>query len=89
MNFLIYLIKKTMMLSQFNYSILLILFICSVSKVQSTISTTKYYENSKFLNNLKKEDEFKTELIPYEINKLPNDSSFISEKNRKILIIFT
>ncbi len=78
-----------MMLSQFNYSILLILFICSVSKVQSTISTTKYYENSKFLNNLKKEDEFKTELIPYEINKLPNDSSFISEKNRKILIIFT
>jgi hypothetical protein len=78
-----------MMLSQFNYSILLILFICSVSKVQSAISTTKYYENSKFLNNLKKEDEFKTELIPYEINKLPNDSSFISEKNSKILIIFT
>ena len=78
-----------MMLSQFNYSILLILFICSVSKVQCAISTTKYYENSKFLNNLKKEDEFKTELIPYEINKLPNDSSFISEKNSKILIIFT
>ena len=78
-----------MMLSQFNYSILLILFICSVSKVQSAISTTKNYENSKFLNNLKKEDEFKTELIPYEINKLPNDSNFISEKNRKILIIFT
>ena len=78
-----------MMLSQFNYSILLILFICSVSKVQSAISTTKNYENSKFLNNLKKEDEFKTELIPYEFNKLPNDSSFISEKNSKILIIFT
>lgn len=73
------------MLSQLNYSILLIIFICSVSKIQSAIIMSNNYEKSKYLNNLKKEQGSDFVLITNEINKIPNNSNIITEKSCKII----
>jgi hypothetical protein len=71
-----------MKLTQFNYSVLLILFICSVAEIRSSINVivNEKFGNYKFINNLKPEEETKTEQTQNNVQNLPKESNSILKK---------